>query len=44
MGVGGGGLEMHTKVYSENLKVSDHLYPARKWDDNIKMNLKEIDC
>jgi hypothetical protein len=35
---------MHTKFYSESPKGRELGRARFKWEDNIKMDLKEIDC
>jgi hypothetical protein len=32
---------MHTKFWSENLKGGPLKRPRRRWEDNIRMNLRE---
>jgi hypothetical protein len=34
--------EMHTKFWSENLKGRDSGRPRHRWEDNIKMDVREI--
>jgi len=33
---------MHTKFWSENLKLRDYSVDVRRWEDNIRMDLREI--
>jgi hypothetical protein len=33
---------MHTKFFLESLKGRDYLEDRRKWEDDIKMDLREI--
>jgi hypothetical protein len=33
---------MHTKFWSENLKVREFGRPRRRWEDNIIMDLREV--
>jgi len=37
--------EVYTGVWWRNLKERDHLgRPRRRWEDNIKMDLQEVEC
>jgi hypothetical protein len=36
--------EMHKSFYLENLKEGDSGRLSHTWEDNIKMDSKEIDC
>jgi hypothetical protein len=33
---------MYTQFWSENLKGRDHSEDRRRWEDNIRMDLREI--
>jgi hypothetical protein len=33
---------MHTEFWSRNLKEKDHLEDMQKWEENIRMDLREI--
>jgi hypothetical protein len=35
---------MHAKLYWKTAKEKLHGGPRHRWDDNIKMGLKEIGC
>ena len=35
---------MHTEFYWRNLGVRDLGRPRRRWEDNIKMDLREVGC
>jgi hypothetical protein len=35
--------EMHTLFWWENLREGEHFKDRRRWEDNIKMDLREVE-